>query len=268
MLLNEIHSEYQKKRMIVYNADGTKPIIHNIEVAPLFGNIYMSRLEKSDTCSYESCDLYLYLEDRGIGLLVGRAAAYDRLEDIEAQVRRYRVSSEHEFLALIHDSIASGAYVQLTYIELVKLLNASLVAGCWEARKAFAEKQNAKREAERQRREAEDAAYVEERNAQAHEKVAQAVETIKNGGVLKNSDVEIFKSRYHSNAYSIINYLARQYGVNIPIKTQGWINSSLVEITIKDGKMSGGRMNGKNQSTVIFKYMNELIEAVGKDGVA
>lgn len=46
MLLSEINGEYQKKRMIVYNADGTKPIVHNIEVAPIFGNIYMSRLEK------------------------------------------------------------------------------------------------------------------------------------------------------------------------------------------------------------------------------
>ena len=61
MLLSEINSEYQKKRMIVYNADGTKPIVHNIEVAPIFGNIYMSRLEKSDTRSYAACDLYLYL---------------------------------------------------------------------------------------------------------------------------------------------------------------------------------------------------------------
>ena len=49
MLLSEINGEYQKKRMIVYNADGTKPIVHNIEVAPIFGNIYMSRLE---TVSY------------------------------------------------------------------------------------------------------------------------------------------------------------------------------------------------------------------------
>lgn len=88
---------------------------------------------------------------------------------------------------------------------------------------------------------------------------------MKSGGCLVNFDVEIFKSRYHSSSYSIFNYLARQYGVKIPIKTQGWINSSLLDITVKDGKMSGGHMSGKNQSTVIYKYMNQLIEAVGKD---
>ena len=70
MLLSEVNGEYQKKRMIVYNADGTKPIVHNIEVAPIFGNIYMSRLEKSDTCSYAACDLYLYLEDHGMMELI------------------------------------------------------------------------------------------------------------------------------------------------------------------------------------------------------
>ena len=96
-------------------------------------------------------------------------------------------------------------------------------------------------------------------------KIAQAIETLKNGGRLVNFDVEIFKGRYDSSSYSIFNYLARQYGVKIPIKTQGWINSSLLDITVKDGKMSGGHMSGKNQSTVIYKYMNQLIEAVRKD---
>lgn len=146
---------------------------------------------------------------------------------------------------------AAGSYISLTYIELVKLLDESLVPGCFEARKIFAEKQRAKREAERTQREAEEAAYVKERNEAAQKKVAQAIETLKSGGCLVNFDVEIFKSRYH--------------GVKIPIKTQGWINSSLLDITVKDGKMSGGHMSGKNQSTVIYKYMNQLIEAVGKD---
>lgn len=108
MLLSEINGEYQKKRMIVYNADGTKPIVHNIEVAPIFGNIYMSRLEKSDTRSYAACDLYLYLEDRGVGLLVGTAAEDDSLELVEGQVRRYRVGSEGEFLAMIRWMRSSG----------------------------------------------------------------------------------------------------------------------------------------------------------------
>lgn len=265
MLLSEINSEYQKKRMIVYNADGTKPIVHNIEVAPIFGNIYMSRLEKSDTCSYAACDLYLYLEDHGVGLLVGTAAEDDSLELVEGQVRRYRVGSDGEFLAMIRDCISTNSYISLIYIELVKLLDESLVPGCFEARKIFAEKQKARREAERAKREAEEAAYVNERNEAAQKKIAQAIETLKNGGRLVNFDVEIFKGRYDSSSYSIFNYLARQYGVKIPIKTQGWINSSLLDITVKDGKMSGGHMSGKNQSTVIYKYMNQLIEAVRKD---
>ena len=169
MLLSEINGEYQKKRMIVYNADGTKPIVHNIEVAPIFGNIYMSRLEKSDTRSYAACDLYLYLEDCGVGLLVGTAAEDDSLELVEGQVRRYRVGSDGEFLAMIRDCINTGSYISLIYIELVKLLDESLVPGCFEA-KIFAEKQRAKREAERAQREAEEAAYVKERNEAAQRK--------------------------------------------------------------------------------------------------
>lgn len=265
MLMSEINGEYQKKRMIVYNADGTRPIIHNIEVAPLFGHIYMGRLEKSDSRSWMSCELYLYLEDRGVGLMVGTASDDDSVEFVEEQIQRHRVGSEDEFLSMIRDCVNTGSHIRLVDIELVKLLDESLVPGCFESRKIFAEKQKARREAERAKREAEETAYVNERNEAAQKKIAQAIETLKNGGRLVNFDVEIFKSRYDSSSYSIFNYLARQYGVKIPIKTQGWINSSLLEITVKDGKMSGGYINGKNQSTVIYKYMNQLIEAVRKD---
>lgn len=80
----------------------------------------------------------------------------------------------------------------------------------------------------------------------------------------KAADVWLILMLKSSKAAIIVARTA-QYGVKIPIKTQGWINSSLLDITVKDGKMSGGHMSGKNQSTVIYKYMNQLIEAVGKD---
>lgn len=262
MLVNQTGGEFQKKRMICYNADGTKAVIHNFMVTPFSGDVYRSDCIKEDNCSYEYCTLYLWISDKEIGVEIGRFAADNGVDESMESVRRAHMDSVDAFMEKIHACIATGCHIQLTEIKLVELLDASLVPACWEARKAFAEKQQAKYQAAKERREAEEAAFVKEQNEEAEKLIAQAVETIKNGGQLINRDVEFYKSRWNSSAYSIINYLARVYGVKIPIRTQGWINSSLAEITIKDGKMSGGRMRGKNQSSVIYDYMNELIAAV------
>lgn len=262
MLVSQTGGEFQKKRMICYNADGTKAVIHNFMVTPFSGDIYRSECIKDDNCNYEHCILYLWIPEKEIGVEIGRVAADNGVDESMESVRRAHMESVEAFMEKIRVCIAAGAHVQLTEIKLVELLDASLVPACWEARKLYAEKLRARYQAGKERREAEEAAFVKEQNEEAEKLVVQAVETIKNGGRLVNRDVEFYKSRWDSSTYSIINYLARVYGVKIPIKTQGWINSSLAEIEIKNGKMSGGRMRGKNQSSVIYDYMNELIAAV------
>lgn len=67
------------------------------------------------------------------------------------------------------------------------------------------------------------------------------------------------------SAYSIFNYLMRQYQVNVPLRTQGWINDKLCSATIKDGRcVSLQFLRAKNSrgSKKFFECMDALILVV------
>ena len=112
---------------------------------------------------------------------------------------------------------------------------------------------------------AEDEAYCAERNRQAQQQVEVALRIIREGGVLQNDTVEFYRSRYDSSACSIILYLMRQYQVEVPLRTQGWIAQKLANTTITDGRCSQLQFRGNKRSKCssrFFDCMNELIHAV------
>ena len=119
--------------------------------------------------------------------------------------------------------------------------------------------------ARRAKAEAEDKAFCEEQNRLSEQAVQDAIRTIKDGGVLQNQTVKFYRSRYRYNAFSIVNYLMRKYGVNVPLRTQGWINEKLSSVTIENRKCEHLRYmktKGAQCSQKFFDCMNELIHKV------
>ena len=102
-------------------------------------------------------------------------------------------------------------------------------------------------------------------NRLSEQAVQEAIRTIKDGGVLQNQTVKFYRSRYRCNAFSIVNYLMRKYGVNVPLRTQGWINEKLTSVTIENGKcehLRYMRAKGAQCSQRFFDCMSELIHNV------
>lgn len=109
--------------------------------------------------------------------------------------------------------------------------------------------------------------FCEEQNRIAEKAVSDAIQVICGGGVLKNDTVKFYRSRYHASSCSIVLYLMRQYHVDVPLRTQGWINNKLISVTIKDGWCTGERYlcSGKKRgSEKFFIYMDRLIRAVAE----
>ncbi len=99
----------------------------------------------------------------------------------------------------------------------------------------------------------------------AEQAVSAALQVIREGGVLKNATIKFYDSKYSVREYSIVNYLMRQYQVDIPLRTQGWINEKLSSATIKDGKCEYLQYYRKKKelcSQKFFECMNALIRAV------
>lgn len=70
----------------------------------------------------------------------------------------------------------------------------------------------------------------------AFQMIDLAIRTIRGGGTLKNEPISLYKSRYDSSTYSIVNHIMRRYQVDVPLRTQGWINDKLISVTIENGK--------------------------------
>lgn len=127
--------------------------------------------------------------------------------------------------------------------------------------------ENARLEAQRRAEEetAREAAYAAERNAEAQVVIDNALDVLKNDGALYNEAIKIYRGVFKYSTYSVVNYLMREYGVNVPLRTQGWINDSLYSLTIRDGSCSHLQYykskHGRG-SQAIYGYVNELIQAV------
>lgn len=139
------------------------------------------------------------------------------------------------------------------------------LARCQELSAVYRAKLEEERAARRARAEAEEKACCEEKNRAAEQAVSAAIQLLRNGGVLENTTVTFYQSRYSASCYSIVNYLMRQYHVDVPLRTQGWINEMLSSATIRDGRCASCqffRSKRGRSSQKFFDCMNALIRAV------
>ena len=138
------------------------------------------------------------------------------------------------------------------------------LAMCVQLSAVYKAKRQAENEAWRARAAEEEKAFCEERNREAEQTVSDALQVIRDGGVLENTQVTFYRSRYDSSSYSIVNYLMRQYQVDVPLRTRGWINDRLCSAVIKDGRCGSlqyWRSKGGRGSQKFFECMNDLIRA-------
>jgi len=129
----------------------------------------------------------------------------------------------------------------------------------------YRKKEDAIAKARRAKAAAEEKAFCEEQNQLSEQTVQEAIRIIKEGGILQNQTVKFYSSRYKCSVFSIVNYLMRKYGVNVPLRTQGWINEKLASVTIENGKcehLRYMRSKGAQCSQRFFDCMSELIHNV------
>lgn len=129
----------------------------------------------------------------------------------------------------------------------------------------YRKKEDEVAKARRAKAEAEEKAFCEEQNRLSEQAVQEAIQVIKTGGVLQNQTLKLYRSRYSCSTFSIVNHLMRKYGVNVPLRTQGWINEKLSSVTIENRKCEHLRYmktKGAQCSQKFFDCMNELIHKV------
>lgn len=266
MKLNELTTPFESFRVVTYNADQTKALYKNKQIQLITGSIYRGETIKEEYNDH--CDVYTCYAGIPVGIWIGSVHVDYSIEEVMAQIKRKGMETLENYMAAIKYRLEKQDHFRFTEVEFIKHIAPELENQMWESRKAFAENQHKKRMEQAAQREAEDRAFVAERNAEAEQIVNKTLDILKNGGKLENQTVTFYESRYNSSSYSIVNYLMRKYGVNVPIRTQGWINEKLVGAKIEDGKcehLQYYRAKGAQCSQKFFDCMNELIAKINAE---
>lgn len=102
-------------------------------------------------------------------------------------------------------------------------------------------------------------------NAETETVVAAALQTIRSGGTLRNEPIRYYKDDGTLVETSLILYLMREYHINVPIRTQGWIKERLATANVQEdfcGSVTYYRAKKSQCSQKFFGCMRNLIAAV------
>lgn len=262
MKLNEVNTPWKKCKAVEYAKDGNTVVRRNRFMHALEEPYYSGEISGDEYS--RGASIYVYYPEFDIALYLGGSHESNDTEYILNQCRKMNIGTPQQLVKTLDQMAKQNQFIKDIWIEIAALLVPEKIPSYRAAKAAYLEERERKDRERQAELQAQEQQRLEKLQAQTQRQLQTAVDVLRNGGTLRNQELTVYRTLYNSSNYMILNYLAREYGVKIPIKTQGWINSSLAEITIENGKMIGGRMRGKNQSTVIYKYMNQLIEAVRK----
>lgn len=269
MKMEDLTTPFETFRVIIYNADQTKALYKNKSMQLITGSIYRGETIKEEYNDH--CDVYACYDGISVGIWIGSVGTDYSVEEVMEQIRCKGMDSLENYMTAIKIRLEKQDHFKFIEVEFIKHIAPELENQMWESRKVFAENQHRKRMEQEKQREAEDRAFVAEWNAETEQIINKALDILKNGGKLENQTVTFYESRYHFSSYSIVNYLMRKYGVNVHIRTQGWINEKLVSAMIENGKcekLQYYRAKSARCSQKFFDCMNELITKVNAENAA
>lgn len=263
MRLSDLTAPYTKCRVITYGRDHNTAVERRMELQQISGYLYRSE-SKRDLANQPYCRFYLYYNELGIGMDIGRICYPDEhtVEEVTAALPPKYLNGPQALIDSLDTAVANEQRIFNAEIALARYLAPEKADAYAAARQRYLDKEAAEHIARQTKREAENAAYCAEQNAKVHREMENALHTICTGGVLKCPSVAIYRSRFDCLECNIINYLAKQFGVAIPLKVQGWINQRLLQVVIADGKAFSLQYQGGSGSKTVFRYLNELFAAV------
>ena len=262
MKLSELPGEYARRKIITYAQDHNTAIEKNKDLQQIQGRLYKG---KNDTDHYGqvTCRLYVYYEDLNIGIDIGAIYYPDEktADEIVPKMSASLLQGPGAFIEELDHAVLAVQRITNAEIALARHIAPDKVPTYIAARQRRRDMDDERQAAERAKQADADAAYCEERNAETQRILDAALQTLQSGGILRNDSITFYHSRYDCRSYSIINHLARQYGVEFPLKVQGWINKRLTQVSIQDGRINAYWCKG-GKSNTFMDYMNKLLGVI------
>ena len=264
MKLQELTTEYEQHKVLMYAADGNKVVRHNKQMRKIADNIYAGEPESD---GWENrVNVYMVFDGLECGLKIYHYPASCDVQEVLDDLHRGNVDTLDGIVACVSNAIENGDHIPMLYVEFIKQFKPDLVPAMMEARRQREERIERKAQEAEARRKAEEEAFIKEKNELAEQTVNKAIAILRDGGILNNDDVTFYKGRYDSSTYSVVNYLCRKYGIKLPLRTAGWVNDCLANLRIENDKCENLQYYQRKKTTkaseVIYGYINQLIAAV------
>ena len=255
MKLNELTTPLERHGIMHYAADGNKIVRHNYDMQQISGPLYRGVERRNDFG--ELCfDLFLVYPGVRYGLRFERMARiWDdyTAEKLLARVKDAKMDSPESYAQGCMNRMNEGTYIFTVDIEFVRQFDSALAERCAAYRLDYLEKKKQRDAARRAQQQAEEEARKREQDARDEAELQDAIACIRNG-----QEVE--------NRHGLVNTLCHRFGIQVPLRTQGWINASMYSFTTKNGRGDIVRYYKSSRrskcSQKIHDILNELIAAV------
>lgn len=265
MKISELTHPFHNTPMILYGSDCSKAVRKQIAVRKIAGNLYMGKIKK-DRYGMETFGLYACYPDCPVGVhlcTIDRPEEHDTNELYQKALEAYpEVCSLEQFLDELKMRESKGSFIGNREIEFLKYAAPEHMEHYRLYREKYLQQSQERQRQVHKQNEEKNAEFCRTKNQEAEEIIQNTMEIIFHSGVLHNSEVSYYQGRYDYTTYKLVNYLFKRYEVKLPIKVQGWVNQSLVNITFKDGNAVSFTFLKGRESKTFPSYFEKLLEAI------
>lgn len=167
-----------------------------------------------------------------------------------------------------YNKVENGRYFNMCELKYVSIYYPEIYEKAKVCRETIIQKNIQESEANKKRTEDEQKAKVEKVNNKFESDVENIKTQIRYNKNVESQDLEYYKDNNYENGLTTQNcflYLAKQYEINIPLATQGFINNRLVDYDFATGNYSYRVTTNKKSSTKIHEYMREILKCVNDE---
>lgn len=270
----DFSKEFSERKKICYISGrpekAVTPYVNLYSAAKLTGCDKLEKLYFKPDLDENGCNGAVVYEDYGfVCKQICHVSKFDTLQQIVERLTQYECKTYLGYKNQIEVNMKNGGYVNLCNIRIAELIGeeSSYIQKLVDYRLAYIAAQDEKQHKLKIAEQQANAEFVAQKQSEAQARISEMEREIRNDALIVNSSVEVYTSRYNHSDKRVLLLLMRKYGIDVPLRTQGWINTNLFSFKIDADRNVCGYSYKHSKSTVISKYLQLLISAVCREEV-
>lgn len=173
-----------------------------------------------------------------------------------------------DFKKYFERKINDNKYLNKCELKYIAKEHPDILSKAKQSRENFLQQKKIEEEKEKNRVQKQNQEKVKRINSKFVEKIEKIKLEIRMGQRVSNQDLKFYKDSKYENGLTSQNcflYLAKQYGIDIPIATQGFINNRLVSYDFGNGNYLYNITKNKRPSIKIHEYLSEIYTKVNEE---